>query len=213
PLAQAELRDRLLGLSDDRLLASNRLEVAGRGVERLAVLARLADPDVDDDLFQAWRLHDVVVLQIVHQRGPDLFEVAGLQARRGARGGAVGLAVGALLSHLCVPQICSPDRFEKRTRDPSGSVRMPIRVGLSVFGQTSATFEMWIAASISTMPAWRAPDRPAFMWRFTMLTSATTMRCVSGRTSRTWPRFPLFLPAITSTVSPRFSLNFGIGPP
>jgi len=58
-------------------------------------------------------------------------------------------------------------------------------------------------------------------WRFTMFTSDTFTRWTSGSTSRIVPRFPLSLPAITSTVSPRFSfsltLTFGfsaaIGPP
>src|SRR5688572_24827018 len=98
---------------------------------------------------------------------------------------------------------------------------MPTRVGLSVFGSTSATLEIWIAASSSTMPAWRAPRAPAFMWRFTTFTSETFTRIFSVRISRIVPRFPLSLPAITSTVSPRLSLSFtfvfvfatAIGPP
>src|SRR3990172_7902248 len=36
-----------------------------------------------------------------------------------------------------------------------------------------------------------------------MFTPWTTTRCLSGRTCRTWPCLPRFLPAMTSTVSSR----------
>src|SRR5207249_7538755 len=56
------------------------------------------------------------------------------------------------------------------------------------------------------MPPWIAftppTDRPAFECRLRMFTPFTTICPLAGRVRRTWPCFPLSLPATTTTVSP-----------
>src|SRR3989454_170517 len=67
-LAQLEVRDRLLGLGDDGLLAGDRLQVGGREVENLGVLAALAHPHIDDDLLEARHLVGVAEPALFHDR-------------------------------------------------------------------------------------------------------------------------------------------------
>src|SRR5437667_4333987 len=56
PLAELEVRDRLLRTRDDRLLSRDRLEIGRREVEHLGVLPSLADAHVDRDLLDARHL-------------------------------------------------------------------------------------------------------------------------------------------------------------
>src|SRR5499426_3579240 len=70
-LAELEVRDRLLGLGDDRLLAGDCLQVGRREVEDLGVLAPLAHAHVDDDLLQAWNLVGVREAALLHDRLDD----------------------------------------------------------------------------------------------------------------------------------------------
>src|SRR5690348_18258574 len=70
------------------------------------------------------------------------------------------------------------------------------------------TLEMWIGASRSTMPPGCCACGFGLVWRLTMLMFCTNTRSPSTRV--TSPCWPLFLPAITSTVSPlrmRFMVN------
>jgi len=53
------------------MLTGDRGQVAGRGIGLLAVLHRLADTHVDDDLLQARDLHWVLVAELRHQRRVD----------------------------------------------------------------------------------------------------------------------------------------------
>src|SRR5512145_2211356 len=55
-LAQLEVRDRLLRLADDRLLAGDGRQLLGRLLEQLLVLRRLAQTDVHHDLGQVRHL-------------------------------------------------------------------------------------------------------------------------------------------------------------
>src|SRR5690606_5850132 len=80
PLAQLELRDRLAGLRDDRLLAGDEGEVVDRALDDLAVASRLADARVDDDLDDPGDLHDVRVAELLLQCLLDLGLVLLLQA-------------------------------------------------------------------------------------------------------------------------------------
>src|SRR4029453_16760768 len=77
----------------------------------------------------------------------------------------------------------------------------PTRVGLSLRGSTSITFERCSGASRSMMP----PCRSFWVgfWCFLMrLSRSTSTRPSAGRTRSTLPRFPRSRPAITTTVSP-----------
>src|SRR5206468_7359273 len=74
--AQAEVRDRLLRLRDDRLLAGDLRELTGGRVHRLRVADRLTHPDVDDDLREARDAHHVVVVELLAQLVLDLRVVA-----------------------------------------------------------------------------------------------------------------------------------------
>src|SRR5690606_27686525 len=80
-LAQLELRNRLLRLGHDGLLAGDRREVCDRTLDDLAVAGCLADAGVDDDLDDAGNLHDVRVTELVLQLLADLATVDLLQAR------------------------------------------------------------------------------------------------------------------------------------
>src|SRR5262245_17297685 len=64
-LAELELRDGLASPGHDRLLAGDRREVAHGALDELAVLGRVADTHVDDDLDDAGHLHDVVVAELL----------------------------------------------------------------------------------------------------------------------------------------------------
>ena len=65
---------------DLRLLAGDRGELLGGGVEHLRVLLGLADAHVQDDLLDLRRLHDRRVAEALHERGLDLVVVTLLQA-------------------------------------------------------------------------------------------------------------------------------------
>src|SRR5262249_31732156 len=66
-LAQLERGDRSLRFSDDWMLTGDRGQVAGRRFGLLAVLHRLADTNIDDDLLQTWHLHRVLITELLHQ--------------------------------------------------------------------------------------------------------------------------------------------------
>src|SRR3954453_6832982 len=83
-LAQLELGDRLARLGHDRLLARDGGEVTDGALDELAVLGRVADTHVDDDLDDAGNLHDVGVGELLEHRALDLVLVALLEARLGA---------------------------------------------------------------------------------------------------------------------------------
>ena len=89
-LADLELGDRLAGAPDRRLLAGDRRELLGGGVEELGVLLGVTDAHVQGDLLEARRLHHRRVAEALDQRGSDLLEVARLEAC-GLGGGFHGL--------------------------------------------------------------------------------------------------------------------------
>src|SRR3954454_2178234 len=80
-LAQFELRDRLAGPADLRLLASDEGEVADRALHQLRVARGLADAHVDDDLHHTRDEHRVGVAELLLQRRLDRVVVALLQPR------------------------------------------------------------------------------------------------------------------------------------
>src|SRR6266571_1655429 len=67
-LAELEVRDRLLRLRDDGLLARDRLQVGRREVEHLRVLPPFAHAHVDDDLLEARHLVRVRIPTLLHDR-------------------------------------------------------------------------------------------------------------------------------------------------
>src|SRR5690606_27432422 len=73
PGTQLEGGDRLPRPRHHRSLASDGGEIAGCCLDCAAVLHGLAEPDVDHDLLDARHLHDVVVMELTHQRGYDFF--------------------------------------------------------------------------------------------------------------------------------------------
>src|SRR5437870_10928738 len=64
---EPEVRDRFLGLRDDRALSGDLREVAGRRVHRLGVADGLTHADVEDDLLDHRDLHDVAVAELLAQ--------------------------------------------------------------------------------------------------------------------------------------------------
>src|SRR5437867_2613904 len=92
-LAQLEVRDRLLGPRDDRPLAGDQLQVGGREVEHLRILAPFADAHVDDDLLQPRHLVRVGEPALLHDRLNDRLVVHLLQPRLGLAG-ALRAALG-----------------------------------------------------------------------------------------------------------------------
>src|SRR5690348_2971490 len=98
--AQLEGSDGLLGLDQLRLLAADRGDVADRCVERLVVVLRLADTDVDHDLVDARHLHDIAVVELFGHVFRDGVAVQGEKARRLRRPRAGILRSGLLLRLL-----------------------------------------------------------------------------------------------------------------
>src|ERR1039457_6852578 len=78
-LAQLELRDRLPGPGNRRLLPGDDRQVPDRAVDELGVTRRLAHAHIDHDLGQAGHLHHVGVAELLAQRRRDLSPVALLQ--------------------------------------------------------------------------------------------------------------------------------------
>src|SRR5216684_4341393 len=99
-LAQLEGGDRLAGLDQRRLLTGDRDHVADCRVERLVVVLRLADADVDHDLGDPRDLHDVLELEFLRHLRDDLFAVRDEKARRSLRLRAGGLGRSGLLRGL-----------------------------------------------------------------------------------------------------------------
>src|SRR5215213_6446469 len=197
-LAELELRDRLAGPHDRRLLAGDGGEVADRAVHQLGVAGGLADAHVDDDLGQPRDLHDVGVAELLLQRRRDVLAVAGEHAGQLAGGCAHGV------------QRSLPVRRETRMLRPSSSLRMPTRVGVPS-ESTTITLLTWMRASCVTMPPCCAPRcevliRVCFLTRPTPSTS-TFWSC--GYEAMTRPRAPLSLPDRTRTVSPFFTFIEG----
>src|SRR5437588_5608491 len=86
-LAQFEGGDRLARPAHARLLTGDRGQLIDGGFERFGVLLGLPDAHVQRDLLEPRRLHHRRVPEAADERGADLLEVAGLQARgRGCLG-------------------------------------------------------------------------------------------------------------------------------
>jgi hypothetical protein len=71
-LAQLELRDRLAGLGDLRLLAGDRGQVADRAVDQLASRAASPTPMFTTTLTMPRHLHDVRVAELLRRGRRDL---------------------------------------------------------------------------------------------------------------------------------------------
>src|SRR4030095_2620739 len=82
-LAELEIGDRLLGPGDDRTLARDRLQVGGREVEHLGVLAPFPHAHVDDDLLEARDLVRVREAALLHDRLDDRLVEELLEPRLG----------------------------------------------------------------------------------------------------------------------------------
>src|SRR5882762_5756210 len=190
PLADLERRDRFLGLGDHGSLAGDLGEVGNGVVQDLLVRRRFAHAHIERDLLDARHFHRGLVPELLHKIGYDVLAVVVLQA--GHR------QVSVLVDQA---SIISPLDLNTRTLRPSSISLKPIRSAFLVCGLNSATLEMSIGMSLSTMP----PVRPFIglgRWCFfTRLTPSTT-RCLSSTIRSTVPRFPLSLPAVTMTSSP-----------
>src|SRR5205085_739090 len=157
-LAQLEVRDRLARAADVRLLPGDRRELLLRLLEQLGVLLGVADAHVERDLLDLRRLHYRRVAEALHQRRPDLLEVAGLHPS----------GCGGCWRH----QIFAPDRLAARSRLPC-STTVFTRVGFLLFGSRSATFETWIGPSFSMTPPGSIDPGRAFWWRLMMFRPST----------------------------------------
>ena len=104
-----------------------------------------------------------------------------------------------LLNQSCFG-MASPERTAIRSTVPSASLRRRMRVGVSVFGSISITFEWCIGAGKVTIPA--SVVWVALRCRLARLTPSTTTRPVFGKTRSTVPRFPFSSPEMTCTMSP-----------
>src|SRR5215210_5988476 len=166
-LAHLELRDRLARAAHVRLLAGDRAELLGGGVEDLRVLLGVADAHVQRDLEDARRLHRRRVAEALDQRRADLLVVARLEPR---------LDLGCLRRHGDQSSAV-PDRRVTRAREPP-SRAIPTRVAFLSLGSMSITLEMWIGPSFSTTPptvSARCAPRTCCgrWWRLTMLRPST----------------------------------------
>src|SRR5699024_10216428 len=78
-LAQLEVRNALLGLANDGLLAGDLAQVLDDGVDDLGVLFGFAGGNIDDDLIQLGDLHDALVAELLVQGRSDLVDILFLQ--------------------------------------------------------------------------------------------------------------------------------------
>ena len=79
--AQLEVRDRFLRAGDDHLLADDGLKITGSRLDQFGILRCLPDADVDGDLVEPRDLHDVLVVEALHERRDDVFRVVHRQPR------------------------------------------------------------------------------------------------------------------------------------
>src|SRR5688572_28009060 len=180
-LADLELRDRLLGAGDHRLLAGDAAELVGAGVDDLRVLGGFAEAHVDHDLGDLRDRHDVVVAELLLEAGHRFLLVPFPQA-----------------AHLST----TPSHLRQiRTLRPSPRIFFPRRVGLPHSGHISCTFDACSGASRSTTPPliWRCGF--GLVWRLMKFTPSTTTRFFSGSTFSTRPCLPRSLPVLTTTLS------------
>src|SRR6266511_3156093 len=216
PLPQLEVRDGLARLRDHRLLAGDGAQLLDRGVDDLAVVDRLAEPHVHDDLLELRSLHRVLEPELLHHLGADLPLESVLQAcchlclslpsagRRSCRAMRVNCYRAALRFSRRAFSFAPSSRpiFSRRTGAPS----LP----------TTMTFESAIVPDFSTMPpsgfVWL---RPFFTWRFTTMSFSTRTRVfpLACTISRTLPDLPFSLPEMTWTVSPLRMTAMARGPP
>ena len=89
---QLELRDRLLGLGDNGLLARNQFHFVGRNSDLLAVLRAFANAHVERDLFDLGNFHMVLIAEFRGHRGCDFGVILRLKTRN------------VLLSHQSSPR-------------------------------------------------------------------------------------------------------------
>ena len=136
-LTQVELRDRLLGLGDLRLLAGDQSEVLDSAFDELGVASCGANAHGDDDLLDASDLHRVGVVEFLLQLRHDLLVVLLLQARSCRR---FDSGIGHASSF--------PDFLATRTRTvftlpsrASSFSTMRTRVGCLVSGSMTITLE------------------------------------------------------------------------
>ena len=94
------------------------------------------------------------------------------------------------------------DYFEIRTNLPSSFNFLPTRVASPDLGSTNIRLEMCTGASLSIIPPCGAAALGLVCF-FIMLTPSTIALSVLRITSSTRPFWPLLLPAITTTVSPK----------
>src|SRR4029079_3939770 len=102
-LAQTEVGDRLLRLLTDRLLAGDDRQLLDDRVERLRLLDRFADADVDDDLLELRNLVRVLEAELLRQLLSDSAVVEVLEPRR--RHGQSG--AGVRTARLCLTTFLS----------------------------------------------------------------------------------------------------------
>src|SRR5262245_958747 len=109
-----------------------------------------------------------------------------------------------LLTHLCAPRGYSielPHFLQVRAVRPSARILLPILVCFLQFLHTMATFEIWIAASFSTIPPLMFFCGFGRVCRLIIWTPSTTMRSFFGLTISTRPVFPRSLPLRMYTSS------------
>src|SRR5215470_12816125 len=212
-LAQLEVGDGLLGPRHHRLLSRDGEEVRHREVEDLGILLALAHAHVEHDLLEARHLEGVAVAPLLHHGGDHRRPEPVAPAPGHPAGPCPHPAEpcrpaepSALASRLRLPwpytlSMNSPDRRATRAFLPSASARTPTRVGLSVCGSTSITFDRWIVPSRSMMPPCRSFWVGRWCFLIILMCSMST-RPLSRITRRTLPFFPRSLPATTMTVSP-----------
>src|SRR5699024_10846272 len=77
-LTELEVRNRLAGVGDNRLLAGNHGDIADNGLDNLGVaVGLLAAADVDNDLVNRRDLHRALVLELLHQSRRNIRSILG----------------------------------------------------------------------------------------------------------------------------------------
>src|SRR5712691_2019182 len=231
--SELEVRDRLLGPGDDRLLARDRPQIGGGEVHHLRVLPRLADADVDHDLLQPWHLERVRVPALLHETRHDGLEEPLLQSRRhlaaslglrrrGRRllGRAlVAPGLGLRLRSLRGLGLLGGGFLFGLGHDHALSMLSPHRLQTRTLRPSASACapvrdgRSHFPQTTMTFERWMNPSRSMMppcrsfcvgRWCFLiMLTCSTSTRPAAGTTRSTLPRLPRSLPPRTATISPR----------
>ena len=213
PSRSLKRRDGLLGARHHRLLPGDGADLVDRGVDDLRITDRGAEAHVDGDLLQTRDLHRGSCRRTASSSAAESLLVIELALARGLDG-VVEVDLGRVAFSFFLPSslvflaITAPPGSQRRSWRCASSFRFRrlltfTRVALPVLGSIRhhAAGEDAAPRSRRCRPA--GCGRSASVWRLTEVDPLDDDLVVVEEDRFTRPCLPLYLPLMTTTVSPR----------